>query len=343
LIISLILLAGVLTIMSSSKRTYLLQDELGQLQENARFVIDDLTYNLRMAGYFGCANQPPVGIVVTTPITGEDNQIIRDAQRNGDGFYLVAQGGGIPVEKKQPRSDILEISTFGAPIEICGPSGIDDDNDNTTPPVVEIPLSSPTIPNVPPNAKVGDTVVLSDCGGARAFNIVGRVDDTLTLAAPLPRAFRCPIDLFNPATTVRYEVRAIDKNDDGDAVDPQDGFALFRTDSEDSNNPPRMRLFVDGVQSLQVRLGIDIDRDEVADQYVTLDSVAGRPVVSVRVNLLMRTPNYQNTLQTITNATSYEFALDPAAGMIYRPMATNLTNEMGFRHRLFSTTINVRN
>lgn len=54
LLLSLVLMAGVLTIMSSSKRTYALQTKLAELQDNARFVMSDLKNDLRMAGYRGC-------------------------------------------------------------------------------------------------------------------------------------------------------------------------------------------------------------------------------------------------------------------------------------------------
>lgn len=54
--ISLILLAGVLEIFTSSKQTYRMQDGMSRLQENARFAMHFLTRDARMAGYTGCSS-----------------------------------------------------------------------------------------------------------------------------------------------------------------------------------------------------------------------------------------------------------------------------------------------
>ena len=52
--LSLLLTVGVIQIFMSSKQTYSVQDALSRLQENARFALDFLTYDMRMAGYLGC-------------------------------------------------------------------------------------------------------------------------------------------------------------------------------------------------------------------------------------------------------------------------------------------------
>ncbi|QKT04350.1 PilW family protein [Ectothiorhodospiraceae bacterium 2226] len=54
LTLSLILMAGVLQVLSHTKRTYTLQDALARVQENGRFAIEVLGRDLRMAGYLGC-------------------------------------------------------------------------------------------------------------------------------------------------------------------------------------------------------------------------------------------------------------------------------------------------
>ena len=52
--ISSILLVGIGSIYSSTKRTYFVQDEFGRLQENARYALDILAKDIRNAGYVGC-------------------------------------------------------------------------------------------------------------------------------------------------------------------------------------------------------------------------------------------------------------------------------------------------
>jgi len=52
--ISSILLVGIGSIYSNTKRTYFVQDEFGRLQENARYALDVLAKDIRNAGYVGC-------------------------------------------------------------------------------------------------------------------------------------------------------------------------------------------------------------------------------------------------------------------------------------------------
>jgi len=56
LAVSAILLLGVTTVYTASKRSYQVTDEFAGLQENARFALNVLTRNIRMAGFTGCGN-----------------------------------------------------------------------------------------------------------------------------------------------------------------------------------------------------------------------------------------------------------------------------------------------
>ena len=53
LVVSSIVLIGVATVYTSSKRAYTIQEEFARLQENARFAFVELTTALRQAGYMG--------------------------------------------------------------------------------------------------------------------------------------------------------------------------------------------------------------------------------------------------------------------------------------------------
>jgi len=56
IVIGLILLAGVSSVMVSTKRSYNTQDSLGRMQENARIAMVIMERDLRNAGYMGCNN-----------------------------------------------------------------------------------------------------------------------------------------------------------------------------------------------------------------------------------------------------------------------------------------------
>lgn len=55
ILIGLIILAGVLQVMITSKSTFLGQEEVSFIQENARYAMDVIGKDIRKAGYFGCA------------------------------------------------------------------------------------------------------------------------------------------------------------------------------------------------------------------------------------------------------------------------------------------------
>ena len=54
MLIGLVILNGVIQVVISSKRSYLDNQAISQIQENARFALDTLSREVRMAGYFGC-------------------------------------------------------------------------------------------------------------------------------------------------------------------------------------------------------------------------------------------------------------------------------------------------
>lgn len=56
MVVGLLLLGGLVTLMANSKKNYAVQDYSARLQENARFAMQFLTFDLRMAGFFGCSN-----------------------------------------------------------------------------------------------------------------------------------------------------------------------------------------------------------------------------------------------------------------------------------------------
>lgn len=57
LTLGLVLTAGVVYLFMENKRTYRTADAVARLQENGRFALEMISYDLRMAGHAGCANR----------------------------------------------------------------------------------------------------------------------------------------------------------------------------------------------------------------------------------------------------------------------------------------------
>lgn len=56
LVIGLVLLLGVIQVFSASRTAFQLSEGASRAQENARFALDFLARDIRMAGHFGCVN-----------------------------------------------------------------------------------------------------------------------------------------------------------------------------------------------------------------------------------------------------------------------------------------------
>lgn len=192
-------------------------------------------------------------------------------------------------------------------------------------------------------------IVIADCSGADFYQVAEVRGGSQVVVMPLDstcrnrlcRKYFWPIDVFHlpeiegkstleERTQVTYQVKAIDKDGDGNANGAIDGFALFK-DNE---------LFIEGVQSLQVRYGIDTNSDNIVDRYVEATTTPIAPIISVRINILMRTANKRFDL---TGSTNRNFKLDPDLPEFNPDDNKNLKNEEGYRHRLLTTTIRVRN
>ena len=72
LAVSAILLLGVTTVYTASKRSYQVTDEFSEIQENARFALNVLAKNIRMSGFTGCASMEGLEGNVTNN-TGDTN------------------------------------------------------------------------------------------------------------------------------------------------------------------------------------------------------------------------------------------------------------------------------
>lgn len=76
MLIGLIVLGGVLTIVINSKRSFLDHQAMSQIQENARYALDTITRDIRMAGYFACAPTEK-GVINTSKVGGTGGYLIK--------------------------------------------------------------------------------------------------------------------------------------------------------------------------------------------------------------------------------------------------------------------------
>ncbi len=352
-LISSILMLGAMQMFINTKQTYDLQSQMAKMQNNARFIMDELTREIRMAGYFGCNATPPV-TTAATPITVTE--------------LLGTTDGTTPItinDKPYPASDTLVINS------IAHQRFVIDENTDFTAGSQKIILEPSSI-----WPQDGDDVIIRDCTGEVSYVVDGNpsiptattttnpsanaeVDFTSIFDSTVPSTeikYTQPIDIFIGPLAVAYMV---EPTPDGELAlyrcydnSSEIGTTTFCQDTDDKE------LLVRGVMNMQIRYGIDTDPPgtitnpeyNIPNFYTTprvLDLTANERLVSVRITLLMRTPERRFDFKT---STQRSFKLDPDLDTsdtswgvdIYDPRIHNPSIERAYRHRLFTTVVGVR-
>lgn len=308
LMISSILMAGVYTIFSNSKKTYLLQGEMAELNDNARFIMDEFKHVISKSGYAGCQ-----GSYINPFLNSQDNQTIQ----------------GVPNSTAFPTSDILDINNFFEPLNVKEP------NIQLTNPIT-LDTNS-LVPNQ------GDEIFIGNCNFAPESHTVSTLtpaptpwDNPIIDVGSLNQTYNPPYDIYRQNRLI-YQVEALSSG----------RFRLLKCINNNTNCNP----LIEGVQNMQIRYGIDTDGNRIPDQYVdanTMISLANN-VISLRVTLLMRTINKRG-IGTPGNPKTFNLDSDLSTPSnlfdetgLYNPHKKNTKREEGYRHRLFTTTIFVRN
>ncbi|MDM8564730.1 PilW family protein [Candidatus Halobeggiatoa sp. HSG11] len=334
LAISTILLAGVVSIFNMSKRTYTLQSGLSDLQSNARFVMNELIDELRVIGYEGCLdsadienldkpfldNTADLGINVSInddDIPGTDSDTYPPSDR------LVFK-----IDKSVQQELILTPDDEAQFLVIANTISL-------------TASSNALIDNLGVNWGVG----MRDCANTDYYNAT-QVDNIITLDRTPEMVYQTPIDIFMDGgvpninkSTVMYEVRADDNGE----------FGLYKTIGHgDSGDPITQELFVEGVQNMQIRYGIDTSGNGIPNIYNNIPPAQGTnnaDVASVRLTILMRTAKKRGVKCPFNKKFFLDVDLDCniCEDGSYQPLEDNKEYEEGYCHRLFTTTVGVRN
>ncbi len=334
--VSLIVLGSLSTVLVNSKKNYAIQDSLSRLQENARFALNFMVRDLRMAGYYGCMdNIRKVTNNVNTGGTGSlfDSSVPLEGLEQGSANW-------------QPTSSVFRVGEVNA---------------NTDAITIRFADAKARIPVVPPympqesavlqltvgnKLKVGDIVVVTDCASADIFQITGpqNPDTTGTInhntgtgtpgnaTQKLSKTYEENSQLIK-IKSVRYFV----------GTSAVSGYpALFRDSVV--NGVAQADELVDGVENLQILYGEDTARnDRIPDQYVNANNVTDwGNVVAVRVTLLAfsissATASGEYTTSADDSAKQYDLGFLNAA-------TDQTTGQTGNRkRRIFTATVVLRN
>lgn len=328
--IGLIITAAVTQIYVASRTTYTLEEGLARVQENGRFAVEFLAYDLRMAGYTGCNSKLPA-TSINNIVAGADESStmmtggLRGYRYTGSGGNTVGDwdpalpGGFFADGEVTPYTDVIVVQ-YGSTIDttLTGNMG---PNLNAN---IQIATTAATRMDIQDN----DVLIVADCLNADVFraNNAGSGSGTTTIAHPM--SVNTSVNLSKSYTTDAQLMKLVSHAyyiaPSADSQQP----ALFRKELARTGPPVRVEL-VQGIEDMRLVYAEDTDSNGVPDIYRAPGSVANwMNVIGVRVGVLARTP----AVTAGQDANPYELA-----GITVPAKNDN------FRRHAFNTTIQFRN
>lgn len=353
-----VLILGLVQVFAASRTAYVTSEGMGRVQENARFAVDFLQRDIRMAGHFGCVNDQAHWVKTpddlmshfgTTAATDPTNfnvsihgyEATNTAPDQSVTIGSAAAGwspalpAGIAALNPLPGSDIIELRYLdneGIPVTALTPSGSDT--------IVSFPAARrDALTN---DGDATPTMFgVADCANADVFpaGLVNLVGGTLTsddaefsaryTAQPSGQTL-----LYRAESAVYYV-----------AANPAGVPALYRARFDGAAWVPEE--LVEGIESLQFLYGRDatavispatppagtVDRQDTA-QTLANDANEWRRVALVQVGLLARSPD------PAASAAAAEDAQQPhVLGVRFAPSAAGDT----FYRSSYEVTVALRN
>jgi type IV pilus assembly protein PilW len=297
LTLSLILMAGALSILYSTKLTSAENERIARVQEAGRTAFELIMQDARAAGYVGCA-RPMMDKSTNPPTSTFSNGLTSTALlwnfgQSVYGFEATSSTAWTPTLTTIPASPVATGGSDVLVLRAARPGSPTFRTKTAFAPSADIPVdadpnvTSTTFPTPVP-------VVISDCQGTAVFVATGFTPGGTAKIAhaagggpptntsnSLARSFAVN-SLVQPIETVIYYVASCPDN-----TAPCTG-----------TSPPALwqivgaklpQELIQGVEAMQVKYGVDTDGDLLANQYVTADNVTDwGTVVSINIAVLVR-------------------------------------------------------
>lgn len=269
LVINLLVIGGVLQLLSSSLRVFGVQEANSKIQDNARFTLEILKRDIRMAGNWHCSPGLSNHVSPLSPDYADFDRANLVGTEGGtapDAIY-VAMIDPNPLTLKAPMVNTADALTVSGPTTL----------------------------------KKGDVILVNDCYHADIVQITnddagstGRLEHLQTvgntasnISGVLSHAYQIGAHVF-PVRQISYRIE----------VDETGESWLVR---EENGTAERMAA---GIEDMQIIYGEDINANHSADRYSVADSITNvSAVVSVRLELLLRS----DSAVTIASRTTLKF------------------------------------
>jgi len=364
LLITSIILILLTQLFITTRTTYQTDEGLARLQENARFAVQFLSRDLRMAGGTGCMGEPNpqakkvhsyLNPTALDPVNGTFNfdRPIFGFDANGAlpavPYAVVGLYPPAPVSNTTPALN-ANFAPFGA-IDGSDVMVLHFQSGDAAPVVKALTDGASIAVQRPHNINNGQVVMVSDCRQAFTFQVTGVVNagavDMLSHTAGgagpgnvCADWSSCPTTSLKPKEwgegaevgQFRSVTYFIGSGGPGGQV-PSLYRAVF-----DETGVVGVEELVEGIENMQIAYGVDTDQDGFVDSYMTAASVDGGAlwprVKTVRVGLLVST--------SYSSGTS-EMGVDTTPFYDIGGMAQIVVPQDQRRRRVVVETIKIRN
>lgn len=355
LVIGLVLIGGMITVFSGSKRSGTVNSTLTELQESGRFALDSIVRDVRLAGFQGCADGAAATVRATNaPTTDYFATALTASRIEADGSWTPAPPIGFtPPAQGDPGAPVP--GTHALSVQFGSPEAwrIEKMANIFSPVVLADGVQAADVGIID-----GDVALVSDCQRADIFTVssisgssiahdgsVNRFNGTNDSRLQAAYGETGGSDRLR-ARIMRFEANLYYIGDTGrtnDAGDPV--HSLYRLDlpyvSPPPASTPRQAIeMVEGVGNLQVLLGMDEPGVAGTQVFVRPGDAGpvGGTVRQVELGLLLQ--SFEPVSDRV-DARSYTLA-----GRTLQPAAATAANAYRTDRRMriaFNSTIDIRN
>ena len=337
ILVSLFLLAGVLQLYLGNQQTSRLGTGIGEVQQAGQFALDEITGNLRMAGFQGCADSRRIAgnvIARNAPTTTLATSAVVGFAVASNGNWTGSRiplnwSGSVP----QPSLDVVQAQGGSRTVvDLASPMGSASAN---------IALTAN-----PDNLVAGEMAIIADCAAADLFRITSVTGgNTLTYSSATDNS---PVQMTKPYTNtagqnaaqvMRFNSWVYFVRDTGrDAADGSAIFALYRLDTSRQNQTAQE--LVEGIERLRVLYGERGGTGANTMRYRSAENVADwSQVAAVKVALLAAS---REPVLDAADPATYTL-LDQTVARAGTAGATITYPDDRRLRRVFTATVNVRN
>ena len=310
-----IILSGAVTLFVNNRDSYKSTNELSRLHETARYALGMMVSDIRVAGYFGCADRgdavalnvaaaagqlwdfnlnSDVGAIIPAIEGFESDFPLNDFMPSGFDVTVGNDGAGGDILANTDAITLRYIA--GSMADVAPANGTLDYR--VTANVLNGTGSTVTVDSTAGFA-LNQVAAIADCGGTDIFRISATPTATTVQANAVSRGYNAiSLPMIAPYVGVRYYIGDNGRGPGGEAYP-----SLYRTIIRPDSTPgvalseSRQELF-EGVENMQILYGVDTSGNGVPDRYVPSGvsplgaaDPAGNwaNLVSVRIAILVRT------------------------------------------------------